>query len=106
MIEFLKNLLGPNLGYAVWYLIKAVIVIVPLTLLVAYVTLAERRILGFMHARIGANRVGPKGLFQPFADLLKFVFKEIIIPAKASKAVFFLAPAVILICALTLHLGF
>jgi NADH-quinone oxidoreductase subunit H len=53
-----------------------------------------------MHARIGANRVGPKGLFQPFADLLKFVFKEIIIPAKASKAVFFLAPAVILICAL------
>lgn len=100
MIDLLQHYLGHDLGYAVWYLIKAVIVIVPLTLLVAYVTLAERRILGFMHARIGANRVGPKGLFQPFADLLKFVFKEIIIPAKASKAVFFLAPAVILICAL------
>lgn len=100
MIDLLQHYLGQNLGYAVWYLIKAVIVIVPLTLVVAYVTLAERRILGFMHARIGANRVGPKGLFQPFADLLKFVFKEIIIPAKASKAVFFLAPAVILICAL------
>lgn len=100
MIDLLQHYLGHDLGYVVWYLIKAVIVIVPLTLLVAYVTLAERRILGFMHARIGANRVGPKGLWQPFADLLKFVFKEIIIPAKASKAVFFLAPAVILICAL------
>lgn len=100
MIDLLQHYLGHNLGYVVWYVIKAVIVIVPLTLVVAYVTLAERRILGFMHARIGANRVGPKGLCQPFADLLKFVFKEIIIPAKASKAVFFLAPAVILICAL------
>lgn len=100
MIEFFQNLLGQNLGYAVGYLVKAIIVIVPLTLVVAYVTLAERRILGFMHARIGANRVGPFGLFQPFADLLKFVFKEIITPTKASTGVFYLAPAVILICAL------
>lgn len=100
MIEFFQNLLGHNLGFAVGHIVKAICVIVPLTLVVAYVTLAERRILGFMHARIGANRVGPFGLFQPFADLLKFVFKEIITPAKASSGVFYLAPAVILICAL------
>lgn len=95
-----QQYLGRDLGYVLWYLLKAVIVIVPLTLVVAYVTLAERRILGFMHARIGANRVGPKGLLQPFADLLKFVFKEIILPTKASATIFFLAPALILICAL------
>lgn len=100
MLEFFQNLLGHNLGYVVAYFVKAVLVIVPLTLVVAYVTLAERRILGFMHARIGANRVGPYGLLQPFADLLKFVFKEIITPTKASTGVFYLAPAVILICAL------
>lgn len=100
MIDFFQHYLGYNLGYAIGYLVKAVCVVVPLTIVVAYVTLAERRILGFMHARIGANRVGPKGLLQPFADLLKFVFKEIIVPTKASKAVFFLAPAIILICAL------
>lgn len=100
MVEFFQNLLGHNLGYVIGYAIKALVVIIPLTLVVAYVTLAERRILGFMHARIGANRVGPFGLFQPFADLLKFVFKEIITPTKASSGVFYLAPAVILICAL------
>jgi NADH-quinone oxidoreductase subunit H len=99
-MEFLHDYLGGNLAYVIWHMLKAIAVIVPLTLVVAYVTLAERRILGFMHARIGANRVGPKGLLQPFADLLKFVFKEIIIPTKAAKAVFFLAPAIILICAL------
>lgn len=100
MIEFFQNLLGHNIGFVVGHIVKAICVIVPLTLVVAYVTLAERRILGFMHARIGANRVGPFGLFQPFADLLKFVFKEIITPTKASSGVFYLAPAVILICAL------
>ncbi|RTL01082.1 MAG: NADH-quinone oxidoreductase subunit NuoH [Proteobacteria bacterium] len=100
MVEFFQNLLGHDLGYVIGYVIKALVVIIPLTLVVAYVTLAERRILGFMHARIGANRVGPFGLFQPFADLLKFVFKEIITPTKASSGVFYLAPAVILICAL------
>jgi NADH-quinone oxidoreductase subunit H len=100
MLEFFQNLLGYNIGYAVNYLVKAILFIVPITLVVAYVTLAERRILGFMHARIGANRVGPFGLFQPFADLLKFVFKEIITPEKVSVGVFFMAPAIILICAL------
>lgn len=101
LLDFFQGLLGQNIGFVVGWLVKAIVVIVPLTLVVAYVTLAERRILGFMHARIGANRVGPFGLLQPFADLLKFVFKEIITPTKASSGVFYLAPAIILICALS-----
>ena len=99
-MDLLQHYLGHDLGFAIWQILKAVAVIVPLTLTVAYLTLAERRILAFMHARIGANRVGPKGLLQPFADLLKFVFKEIIVPYKASKGIFYLSPLVILICAL------
>ncbi|AUR51388.1 NADH-quinone oxidoreductase subunit NuoH [Aquella oligotrophica] len=100
-MEFLQHYLGHDLAFAIWHLIKAVLTIVPLTLSVAYLTLAERRILAFMHARIGANRVGPFGLFQPFADLFKFVFKEIIVPYKASRGVFYFSPIIILFCALS-----
>ncbi len=98
-METLQNLLGNNLGYFIWYFVVAIIIVVPLTLFVAYLTFAERRILGFMHARLGANRVGPYGLLQPFADLLKFVFKELLTPHKASSAAFSLSPLIVLICA-------
>jgi len=96
----LQQLLGNNLGFVAWKLICAVLIVVPLTIFVAYVTFAERKILGYMHARLGANRVGPKGLLQPFADLFKFVFKELLVPYKASSTVFALAPLIILACAL------
>jgi NADH-quinone oxidoreductase subunit H len=69
-------------------------IMVPLILSVAYLTLAERRVIGFMQVRIGPNRVGPWGLFQPFADVLKLVFKEIVLPAKANKFIFFVAPVI------------
>ena len=65
------------------------------------IVLAERRIMGFMQARLGPNRVGPKGILQGLADLLKLVTKEDITPAQAEKAVHFLAPVLAVIPALT-----
>jgi NADH-quinone oxidoreductase subunit H len=61
--------------------LKIVIVLVPLILGVAYFTYWERKILGWMHVRIGPNRVGWKGLLQPFADVIKMLLKEVVVPA-------------------------
>ncbi|MBV9240622.1 MAG: NADH-quinone oxidoreductase subunit NuoH [Acidobacteria bacterium] len=69
-------------------------------MIVAYTVLAERKVLGWIQGRIGPNRVGPWGVLQPFADLLKFIFKEELVPDKSSKIVYFLAPMVALVCAL------
>ncbi|MBT8138020.1 MAG: NADH-quinone oxidoreductase subunit NuoH [Gammaproteobacteria bacterium] len=77
--------------------IKIVIVLVPLILCVAYLTLAERRIIGFMQSRIGPNRVGPYGLLQPFADVLKLLFKEIVVPRNSNRFLFVIAPLLALI---------
>jgi NADH-quinone oxidoreductase subunit H len=69
-------------------------------MIVAYTVLAERRVLGFIQGRLGPNRVGPGGLFQPFADLIKFIFKEEITPQAATKFVYFLAPILAITTAL------
>lgn len=69
-------------------------------MIVAYTVLAERKVLGWIQGRVGPNRVGPWGLLQPFADLLKFIFKEDLVPDKSTKFVYFLAPMVALTCAL------
>lgn len=69
-------------------------------MIVAYTVLAERKVLGWIQHRPGPNRVGPWGLLQPFADLLKFIFKEDLVPDKSTKFVYFLAPIVALTCAL------
>ncbi len=76
----------------VWTLAKIVAIALPLILGVAYLTLAERKIIGWMQVRIGPNRVGPLGLLQPIADVLKLLFKEIIVPTGASRYLFFIAP--------------
>jgi NADH-quinone oxidoreductase subunit H len=69
-------------------------------MIVAYTVLGERKILGWIQGRIGPNRVGPWGVLQPFADLLKFIFKEDLVPDKSTKFIYYLAPMVALICAL------
>src|SRR5438128_2929747 len=68
--------------------------------MVAYTVLAERRVLGFIQGRLGPNRVGPGGLLQPLADLLKFIFKEDIVPDKSTRFVYFLAPTIVTTAAL------
>lgn len=79
----------------VWALLKTLAVILPVVIAVAYMTYAERRVLAVMHVRLGPNRVGPFGLLQPFADLIKMVFKEWIIPSAANKIFFIMSPIII-----------
>ena len=84
----------------VWNLLKIICLVLPIMACVAYLTLWERKMIGWMHVRIGPNRVGPAGLLQPIADALKLLLKEIIIPAKANKALFVIAPIMTIMPAL------
>jgi NADH-quinone oxidoreductase subunit H len=81
-----------NIGILIWIIIKILVIVVPLLLCVAYLTYAERKVIGYIQVRIGPNRVGFKGLLQPFADLIKLITKEIIIPTKSNKYLFVIAP--------------
>ena len=83
--------------FLLWTVVKILLITVPLILCVAFLTLAERRVIGFMQGRMGPNRVGPWGLFQPFADVIKLLMKEIIVPEKANRFLFILAPMLTLI---------
>jgi NADH-quinone oxidoreductase subunit H len=84
-----------------WTGTKIMMIIFPVTIAVAYFTYFERKVLGYMHARRGPNRIGPLGLLQPFADVVKMLFKELIVPANSSKFLFVLAPLLSLAPALT-----
>ena len=97
MMEGLTHEWTAELG---WILLQVLAVIGPLLIAVAYLTLAERRVIGFMQLRKGPNVVGPFGLFQPFADALKLMAKETILPAGANKIVFLFAPMLTFILSL------
>ncbi len=79
--------------------LKIAVLLIPLVLGVAYFTYLERKIIGWMQVRVGPNRVGWKGLLQPFADLFKMMFKEIVVPANANRFLFLLAPLISLVTA-------
>ena len=89
-----------NIGILVWVIIKILVIVVPLLICVAYLTYAERKVIGYIQVRIGPNRVGFKGLLQPFADLIKLITKEIIVPTKSNKYLFVIAPLFTLVPAL------
>ena len=98
-MAYLEQLFGPAWP-AVWTLAKIVAIVAPLMLAVAYLTLWERKVIGWIQVRIGPNRVGPLGLLQQIADGLKLLVKEIIVPAGASKFLFVAAPVMAIMPAL------
>lgn len=81
-----------NIAILLWIIIKILIIVIPLLLGVAYLTFAERKVIGYIQVRIGPNRVGIWGLLQPIADLVKLLHKEIIVPSKSNKYLFVIAP--------------
>jgi len=99
MLAPLAELLGPA-WLAVWTLAKIIAIVAPLMIALAYLTFAERKIIGYMQVRIGPNRVGPLGLLQPIADGLKLLMKEIIVPSGANKGLFILGPVLVIAPAL------
>ncbi len=99
----MRELLHPWLGFlpplaeeVIYILIGIVLLVAPLMLCVAYLTYAERKIIGYMQVRIGPNRVGPRGWLQPIADALKLMFKEIVLPSASNRFLFLLAPMLVL----------
>jgi len=85
--------------FTIIVVLKIALLLLPLILGVAYFTYWERKIIGWIQNRIGPNRVGWKGLLQPFADLIKMMFKEIVIPANANRVLFLLAPLISIVTA-------
>lgn len=88
----LWNLLPDGLQTVIWILVKIVAIVLPLVLAVAYLTYAERKIIGYMQIRIGPNRVGWRGWLQPIADTVKAMFKEVVIPTHSNRYLFLIAP--------------
>jgi len=94
MLEFLNNIVVASV-------IKGGIVILALLTAFAYMTLIERRVVAKIQGRLGPNRVGPSGLFQPLADAIKMAFKEQIVPSQARKAIYLVAPIISVVVALS-----
>ena len=86
----------------IWTLVRAVCIILPLLLCVAYLILWERKLIGWMHVRLGPNRVGPMGLLQPIADVLKLLLKEVMVPSAVSRGMYIIAPLMVLMPAVAI----
>src|SRR6202171_2674935 len=99
-LNFSNTSFGPNWGPAFYATVTSlafiVAIVAPLMLAVAYLTLWERKLIGWIQIRIGPHRVGPLGLLQPIADGIKLLMKEIILPTNASKGLFLLAPVLMI----------
>jgi len=91
---------NPDVQFVVWALVKIVVILFAMLGVVSYLIYAERKIAGHIQARTGPNRVGPLGLFQPIADVLKLFFKEEFMPAEANKVIFHIAPILAVVPAL------
>jgi NADH-quinone oxidoreductase subunit H len=91
------DMLSSELQFVIVSVLKIVVLLVPLILGVAYFTYWERKIIGWMQNRIGPNRVGWYGLLQPFADLIKMLLKEVVIPANSNKFLFVIAPLIAMV---------
>ena len=91
LLSAVREMLGPA-WLPLWTVVKIVAIAVPLILCVAYLTFWERKVIGWMQVRIGPNRVGPWGLLQPFADVIKMLFKEIVVPSGSNRWLFYIAP--------------
>lgn len=103
MHDFYLSMTGwlpDTLQYFVWTMLKIILILLPLMGCVAYFTFAERKVIGYMQTRVGPNRVGIKGWGQPIADVVKLMFKEIIIPRKSNRYLFLIAPVLSLTPAL------
>ena len=89
-----------NTGLVIWVVLKIMAITLPVIIAVAMFVYWERKVIGWMHVRMGPNQIGPLGLLQAFADVFKLLFKEVIRPTSANKFLFFLAPLIALIPAL------
>jgi NADH-quinone oxidoreductase subunit H len=102
MTSFVESLIGAGLAANIVAIVLKIAIVLLVTLLhVAYATWFERKIIGHMQVRLGPREVGPRGLLQPIADGVKLFFKEDIVPAKADKPLFYLAPIIFFVAAIT-----
>ena len=99
------NSLPPMIQYLTITVWKILFVMIVVILIVAFSTYFERKVIGRMQSRVGPNRVGPLGLGQPFADVIKLLIKEVIVPSQSSKFLFVIAPLLSLIPALAAWAG-
>jgi len=83
---------GEQILELLWIIVKIIFILVPLMVAVLYITMAERKVISYMQGRIGPNRVGFRGIFQPIADAVKLLHKEVIFPSAANRYLYVIAP--------------